>query len=119
MAQILVKNRPTTGGELDYTLDDPIAIAEDGFTGWGARELDTARFRIVTLPGNRADYLELLDPEPATVRDIYPRSLLRIRRLRLRLSVETKKSDSPRAYRRQRLRTMAGDTPAIKRIPAR
>lgn len=119
MALILVKNRARTGDEFDYDLDDPIMIAEDTFTGWGAKELDTSRFRIVWRVGPRSSHTYLLTPEPATVRDIYPRSMLQARRMRLKLSKEVIKSDSPRRLRRQRLYTITGSAPAVKQIPPR
>ena len=100
MAQILIKNRDATGGPTDFQLDDVVMVAEDSHI-WGTKELDPTRFRIVVQPGPRSNYLHLLSPEPASLRDVYPRTMVEVRRLQpaMRHAVRQAPDKTQRAYK--------------------
>lgn len=89
MAQLLIKNFPEASSPEDYQLDDIIMVAEDSHQ-WGARELDPARFRVVSVPGTRADFEHTLASERGGMRDVYPRSMIEVRRLQPKMRDEAR-----------------------------
>jgi hypothetical protein len=89
MAQLLIKNFPESSGAHDYQLDDIVTVAEDSHE-WGADELNLALFRIVNIPGARADFEYTLINERGGLRDIYPRSMLRDTKLIHSMRIEAR-----------------------------
>lgn len=99
MAEFLIKNKPATGGESDFQLDDIVMVAEDG-AQWGGRELDPARFRIISIPGPRSGFVKYIEPDPATLRDAYPRSMIMVKRFHTAMAREVRNSGIIRKQRR-------------------
>ncbi len=110
MAQLLVFMRDNTSPRPEETIrefktDDPIAVAEDTHV-WGRRELQFP-FRVVSVLGDRSEWVYLLESEPVTARDVYPRSLIHLFRLRRAIQVEAKKIQMP--FRRRRIHSVGLD----------
>ena len=95
MAQLLVFNRdnihadPKTDAKGCYKNGDVVVVAED------THQFGTAEkkhpFSIVQVPGVAAYYQHLLESEPATLRDKYPRSMIAIKRLHPKMQKEIRK----------------------------
>ena len=108
MAQLLVFTRDNTHPDpaedyKEFKIGDVVAVADDAHV-WGAAEL-AYPFRVVSVVGLRSAYSHLLKPEPATLRDIYPRSLLQVRRLRYAFGLDFKKNSG--RVRRMRKHTIS------------
>lgn len=92
---------------------DVVAVAEDSHE-WGGAEIALSCFRDIQLPGPRSDYVHLLEAEPATIDDFYPKSLLRIPGMITRLSRNPAIKGGKRRPRKHNL----DDTNTVSRKPA-
>jgi len=73
---------PKVDREGAYKAGDVVDVREDGFD-WGRPDATfEPKFKIVRMPGIPvADLQHLIESEPETLRDRYPRAFLRIKRL--------------------------------------
>lgn len=100
MAQLLIKNRGRLSAWAgDYDLGDIVMVAEDSHQ-FGAKELDPAVFRVLSIPGTRAQFEHYLSVEPAAMRDMFPASFIASRKYHHVLARITRDEGSIRKQRR-------------------
>lgn len=87
MAELLVKAVDATmtnrvsDRQQSYKTGDVVSVEDDGFA-WGSKE-GPPKFQVVKFPGQpKADFIYLLDLDPGTLADAYPRAMVAISKLR-------------------------------------